>query len=203
MSNSREDRILDTALRLIVKQGYSQVSMLQIAKEAHASKETIYKLFQDKEGLIAALVRRQSAQITDKLSLGELRLKQSARAALVEFGIDLLNVLLSANAIAINRLAASNAASDSAIGRILGQEGKERTAPLAKALLEHYRNAGEFTFTSFTEAFDTFIGLLVGDWHIRVVTGAMSPPSVKDRMSRVARAVDQFFFLYGAPNMRE
>ncbi len=50
--------ILAGALTVFTSQGYAAASMDRIAKEAKVSKPTLYKYFQDKEGLFFALVQQ-------------------------------------------------------------------------------------------------------------------------------------------------
>ncbi len=50
--------ILAGALSVFTSQGYAAASMDRIAKEAKVSKPTLYKYFQDKEGLFFALVQQ-------------------------------------------------------------------------------------------------------------------------------------------------
>lgn len=60
------DAILDTAWRLFVTEGYRQLSVDTIAREAAVSKRTIYDRFGSKEGLFEALVARASSQWSDQ-----------------------------------------------------------------------------------------------------------------------------------------
>ncbi len=54
-SDERRRAVLDAALTVLERQGYAGTSMLDIAREARASKETLYAWFGDKKGLFAAL----------------------------------------------------------------------------------------------------------------------------------------------------
>ncbi|MEM6599035.1 MAG: TetR/AcrR family transcriptional regulator [Cyanobacteria bacterium P01_D01_bin.36] len=58
----KADVILAGALEVFSERGYAAASMEKIAKAASVSKPTLYKYFQDKEGLFLALVR----QLTNK-----------------------------------------------------------------------------------------------------------------------------------------
>lgn len=49
-------RILESARRLFLKEGYESVTIEQIAKAANVSAPTIYALFQSKRGIIRALL---------------------------------------------------------------------------------------------------------------------------------------------------
>jgi AcrR family transcriptional regulator len=62
------DRLLDTALRLFLEQGYGNLRMETIAREAQVSMRTIYAQFGGKAGLFGALIRRCSDQFVIHLS---------------------------------------------------------------------------------------------------------------------------------------
>lgn len=56
--NSKQEQILQGAMRIFLHHGYATTSMDRIAAEAGVSKQTIYSHFQDKEGLFRALIER-------------------------------------------------------------------------------------------------------------------------------------------------
>lgn len=62
------DRLLDAALQLFLEQGYGNLSMETIAKEARVSLRTIYNQFGGKAGIFGALVKRCSDQFADSLA---------------------------------------------------------------------------------------------------------------------------------------
>ena len=58
----RRQAILSTALDLLQSQGYTATSMLAIARDAGASKETLYSWFGNREGLFVQLIEQHIAQ---------------------------------------------------------------------------------------------------------------------------------------------
>lgn len=61
------DKMLAAAARLFGTQRFHEVRMEDIAAEAAVGKGTLYRYFQDKEELYAALLERASRQITERL----------------------------------------------------------------------------------------------------------------------------------------
>lgn len=57
-STSKQEQILQGAIRVFLKEGYARSSMDRVSAEAGVSKQTIYSHFQDKEGLFKALIER-------------------------------------------------------------------------------------------------------------------------------------------------
>ncbi|WP_445369219.1 TetR/AcrR family transcriptional regulator [Methylomonas sp. BW4-1] len=62
------DRLLDAALQLFLENGYGNLSMETIARDAQVSLRTIYSQFGGKAGLFGALIRRCSDQFIGSLS---------------------------------------------------------------------------------------------------------------------------------------
>ena len=49
--NKKADKILDTTIRLFIRDGIRKITMDDIAENSHVSKVTIYKYFVDKDSL--------------------------------------------------------------------------------------------------------------------------------------------------------
>ena len=58
MEKSQEEKILDAAYNVIAREGYAQTSLRQIAEEAQVALSQISYHYQNKEGLLLAVVRR-------------------------------------------------------------------------------------------------------------------------------------------------
>jgi AcrR family transcriptional regulator len=63
------EKILQTASRLFVKNGYTATSMREIAAETGIGKATIYYHFPDKESIASALIKQSFAQMMGALQL--------------------------------------------------------------------------------------------------------------------------------------
>jgi AcrR family transcriptional regulator len=61
----REERILDAAATLLVRWGYRNTTVDDVAREAGVGKGTIYLHWKDKNALFAAAIWRASRQATD------------------------------------------------------------------------------------------------------------------------------------------
>ena len=178
---AREAEIAEAAYALLAEKGYGGMSMLAVAKRARASNETLYRWYGDKTGLFEALIARNVARVADHLD-GAL----DGPPDLVQLGEALLSMLLSPEAIALNRAAAADASD--ALGAVLGQAGRGRLVPRLVAAFERMGRAdphGELAL---------WIDVLVGDLQIRCATGAMQPPSaddIRDRAHRAARLLER------------
>lgn len=73
MSREKDVRILEVAHRLILRFGYRNVSMKDIAEECRISRPTLYKSFQSKEAIIEGLIEQQFIDclaVTENLAAG-------------------------------------------------------------------------------------------------------------------------------------
>jgi len=52
--------VLKAALTELQTVGYEKLTMLKVAKRAHCSKETLYAWFENKQGLLAALIQQSA-----------------------------------------------------------------------------------------------------------------------------------------------
>ena len=69
MSSDTFAKILQTARRLFVQQGYTATSMRQVAEQAGIGKATIYHHFHDKQAIVMALLKETTAHMDESLRL--------------------------------------------------------------------------------------------------------------------------------------
>jgi AcrR family transcriptional regulator len=194
--NQRRDEILDTAVDILAEKGYRDTSMLDVARRASASKETLYAWFGDKQGLLRALVERNAQRVQAVLG-GHLAGEGSPERLLLEFGRALLALLLGDSAVAINRAAISEARSDPGIAKVLASSGRQTVLPTFVRLLESYARRGALRLDSPGQAAEEFLGLLLGDMQVRRLLGVIPQPRKSEIDARAARATAAFLRLYG------
>lgn len=192
----RQQAVLDAVLDLLVEGG-DQVTMTAVARRASCSKETLYKWFGDRDGLLAATVRWQASKVragnydSQKLDAGALR------DSLEGFAADWLKVISSRTSIALNRVAVSHASSGrSNLGAMVLENGRFAIGERLKPLLEAGRAAGLLAFEDAETAFRTFFGLVGRDIQIRVLLGDPLKLSAAMAERDAKHAVDQFFTLF-------
>lgn len=194
----RQNAVLDVALNLLVEGGGGALTTARIARAANCSKESLYKWFGDRDGLLAAIIEYQA---------GKVRLPEAAtlpenvaafRGSLERFALDLLNVLSGDVSLALNRLAIGQASREDAhLGRLVLERGRRMIGLRAGALLEAGRAQGLIAYDDGEEAFGTLYGLIIRDLHVRRLLG--DPPASGNGMleGQAKKAVEQFFSLYG------
>ncbi|MDP1731312.1 MAG: TetR/AcrR family transcriptional regulator [Devosia sp.] len=193
----RQQAVLTAALDLLVEQG-DGLTMTAVARRASCSKETLYKWFGDRDGLLTATVQWQAAKVrvprVDRRNLDAA----SLRASVEQFGRDLLATLAGEVSVTLNRLAVTDAgAGKRGLGAIVLENGRLEMGRRLKPVLEAGRDARLLRFESSEEAFRTFFGLVVRDVQIRLLLGDELKLSAAQIERDARTAAEQFFELYG------
>jgi AcrR family transcriptional regulator len=205
---ARQKDVLDAALALMVEHG-DQLTMTAVARRASCSKETLYKWFGGRDGLLTATVQWQASKVTvgaidrERLDLASLT------ARLEEFAANWLGVISTRTSIALNRLAVAHAGTiksesgkrdpDHDLGAIVLENGRFAIARRLKPVLEAGRAAGLIAFDDAEGAFRTFFGLVARDVQIRLLLGDRFRLTKGDIARDAATAAGQFLTLYGSP----
>lgn len=193
----RREEIMDIAVEIFSEKGYRDASMLDVARRASASKETLYAWFGDKQGLLKALIER-NAQAVRAVLTPHLDGDVPPERLLFEFGRALLALLLGESAVTINRAAISEAKSDPALAQMLARAGRQSVLPVFIRLLEMHRKRGALRMEDASQAAEDFLGLLLGDMQVRRLLGLIAPPRKAQIEARAARAARAFMRLYKA-----
>ena len=194
----RQKAVLDAALRLLVEEG-DQLTMTAVARRASCSKETLYKWFGDRDGLLTATVQWQASKVRVAPVDGKGLDLASLTASLERFASDWLKVISSDTSIALNRVAVGHAGSGKDdLGAVVLQNGRFALARRLKPVLEAGRQAGLLDFADAETAFRTFFGLVARDVQIRLLLGDRLELTDAVIGGDAARATQQFLALFGA-----
>lgn len=188
----RQKQIELAAYRVLENKGFAGASMLAIAKQAKASNETLYRWYGDKTGLFSALVARNAADLKSMLE-EHLRTKTTPSQILARIAPALLGVLVSDQAIALNRAAAAD--SSGILGQAIMKSGRNTIAPLIAETLERAKDEGELMFETTDDAVSLFLDLLVGDLQIRRAIGQVAAPSLVEIERRASQTLARFHIL--------
>lgn len=192
----RQSAVLAEALRLLVEGGDKALTTAGLARAASCSKESLYKWFGDRDGLLAAMISFQQSKVRTVERSGERLTAEVLRDHLEVFARDLLEVLSGDVSLALNRLAIGQSSRDgSKLGRMLVEHGRRQLDRRAKGLIDAGKRAGLLRFSDGDQAYHTLYGLIVSDLHVRMLLGE---PGLKDNGIQAKRAVEAFLTLCGA-----
>jgi AcrR family transcriptional regulator len=194
----RQQDVLDAVLRLLVEEG-DNLTMTAVARRASCSKETLYKWFGDRDGLLTATVQWQASKVRiNPVDQKHLDL-QSLTESLEGYARDWLKVISSDTSIALNRVAIGHAGSGKDnLGAIVLENGRFALARRLKPVLDAGKRTGHLAFEDAETAFRTFFGLVGRDVQIRLLLGDWPGLTEAAIAEDAARATRQFLALYGA-----
>jgi TetR/AcrR family transcriptional regulator, mexJK operon transcriptional repressor len=164
--SGKGESILAAAQRMFLASGFGAVSMDAIAREAGASKATLYAYFASKEELFGAVVAREGERYFRGFSARELD-PRKAEESLAEIAHRFLDLVLSADAIAVNRITIAEASRFPQLGEVFWRAGPERTRAQIETFLREADAAGTLAVADPRRAAEQFIALLRGDIHQR------------------------------------
>jgi AcrR family transcriptional regulator len=193
----RQQQVLTAALELLVEQG-DRLTMTSVARRASCSKETLYKWFGDRDGLLTATVQFQAAKVrvphVDRRRLDGVTLRGSVE----QFARDLLTTIVGEVSVTLNRLAVGHAGAEKhGLGAIVLENGPLAIRNRLKPVLEAGREARLLRFDSSEEAYRSFFGLVVRDVQIRLLLGEMIAFGDEEIARDAAAATRHFFAIYG------
>ncbi len=196
-SVERRNEILDVALGVLAERGYRDASMREIARRAHASKETLYSWFGDKSGLFEQLISWQAERLGEALA-GSLEPKgHDVKVVLRAFAVELLRLLLGERSVIINRVAISEIPADPAFAKILTSRGRGSVVPKLEGYLDDQRARGRLRFQDAGYAAEVLVNLVVGDQQVRRLLGSLPEPGPDQIEDRAEQAVDAYLAIFG------
>lgn len=156
------DRLLDHTTRVLLRTGYAAFSMNAVAKSARASKETLYRQFGDKDGLLRAAMMRNAAWIAPLL-MEDVEEGMDSTERLARIGANYLRACYRPGALALQRIAIADG--DRGLGPLFAQEITERSVA---CLVEEFARLGSASPRDDAEA---FLGGILGKQHERMLLG--------------------------------
>ncbi|WP_281857500.1 TetR/AcrR family transcriptional regulator [Litoreibacter halocynthiae] len=192
--DKRRSEIESVALEVMRQRGYEGASMLNIAKAAKASNETLYRWYGDKQQLFLEIVKSNAADAEAALDKA-LAADLPPENILEEMGKRMLHLLLGERAVALNRAAASDASGH--LGAAIAKGGRERVFPKIVLLMGALRKAGLIDPPNDEQAAKWFLGLLIGDLQTRRIIGTLPQPTRTQINEHVETTLQAFYRLCG------
>ena len=183
--NDRRIQIETAAYGLLSLKGYKATSMLEVAKRAKASNETLYKWYGTKQGLFLSMVER-SVAASRELLVSSLEGNQDLATILDTFGPQLLQMLTSQRTIVLNRAAAGDVHDTGMLGRTINEGGRDAILPILAQVFDRSEPKGMTGY----EAAELYLDILISDLQIRRVIGVLPMLSETEVKARSDRARD-------------
>jgi TetR/AcrR family transcriptional regulator, mexJK operon transcriptional repressor len=166
----KAESILAAAQRTFLASGFGAASMDAIAREAGASKATVYAYFASKEELFGAVVARETERYAQGFTAGDLD-PGDVEASLRVIADRFLRLLLSPDVIAINRIIIGEVARFPVLAEVFWQAGPEQVRLQLEGFLRRAAEAGALEFADPRLAAGQFASLVRGEIHFRALLG--------------------------------
>ena len=195
--------ILAAAERAFLAAGFGAVSMDAIARDAGVSKATVYAHFHAKEELFGAVVARLTRRRLSGFSIEALD-PTDAAASLHTIAARFLDLVLSPEAIALNRIIIGEVSRFPALGQVFWEAGPARHRVQIEAFLRRAADLGSLTVPDARLAAEQFLALARGEIHQRSLLRLDNPADVAASKAAAANAVATFLraFRGGAAGSR-
>src|SRR6266446_876142 len=183
--------ILRAARHAFLAGGFGAVSMDAIAREAAVSKATVYAHFTSKEALFGAVV----ADVAEQHFAGFTALELDPRdieASLTTIARRFLDLVLSPEAIAVNRIIIGEVTRFPALSEVFWQAGPERNRAQIEDFLRRAAKTGSLATDDIKLAAGQFISLVRGEIHLRHLFGVGSREDPAALAGAAASAVATF-----------
>lgn len=191
----KREAILAAAKKLFPEHGFDGISMDAIAAEAGVSKLTVYSHFKDKEALFGETVRAKcEEQLPPQLFLADL--KGPLRKQLRGIAKGFFELIMSEEALAMQRMMATQSRSDSALPQMFWEAGPKRIQDGLAQFLRAEVAAGQLDIPDVQRAAQQFFCLLKGEMHARLMFGCRQPLAVRDVDAHLDATVDFFLRAY-------
>ena len=194
---SRAERLLDVATEVFLEKGYKGASMIEIARRAGASKQTLYARYPSKAELFAGLIERKAAHLFE--AIGSLDDGRSIRDTLIDCGANLLELIVSPDARGVHRVVIAECVEFPELGEIFCSRGPGRVRAMLTDYLRTQQKLGTLPSPSSRlrdpeQAVELLIALIVSDMSLRAWIGLRSPnkKTAAERRAWVEFAVDIF-----------
>ena len=190
--------VLRAARRAFLASGFGAVSMDAIARQAGVSKATVYAHFGSKEELFGAVVADVAEERFGGFSALELD-PRDVGASLNTIARRFLDLVLSPEAVAVNRIIIGEVTRFPALGEVFWQAGPERNRQQIEEFLRRAVEAGSLKIDDVRLAAEQFSSLVRGEIHLRHLFGLDMPRNAAARARAAASAVATFLRAFGRP----
>jgi len=187
--------ILAAAERAFLAAGFGAVTMDAIARDAGVSKATVYAHFSGKEELFGAVIADVTERRFDGFSAEALD-PVDIEASLKTIASRFLDLVLSPEAIAVNRIIIGEVTRFSALGQVFWAAGPERTRGQIEGFLRRAGAAGSLRIADPRAAAETFAALMRGELHLRSLMRLDATPDSATLDRAAARAVALFLRVF-------
>ncbi|XHS02539.1 hypothetical protein ACFB49_41590 [Sphingomonas sp. DBB INV C78] len=198
-SDRRERRrhaMLDAARKLFVERGYDAVSLSEIVKLSGGSLATLYELFENKAGLLGAIVASQRFGTHEKID-AVIERDGAPAAMLKEIAGILIDGFSDPETLGLIRVVMGETLRDPAFAQSIFEAAHIPSVERLSALFADWHAAGRATIPDPMLAVHMFLGLVLHAPQTRALFGESCNPLMLPRDALLREATAMFVTRYG------
>ncbi len=196
--NKDEDKgnqILEAAGALFLNEGFSTVSMAQIARHAGVSKQTVYSHYGSKEALLSAAIEKKCADY--EINSHTPDYDRPVRDYLHDFAQHFNDLVTSEAGIGIHRICIAEADKPSRIAELFWHAGPEPIKQQLTQYLEEQVKRGRLHIDNVQFAADQLLFMIKSDVHMRGVLGLPTDQARRELPAYLESCLNVFMRAYG------
>lgn len=193
--DKRRRAMLDAASTLFFEKGYEAATLGEIVARSGGSLTTLYELFGNKTGLLAALVAERClsmAAVIDSVAIAE----PHPREALRTVAHHLFDQMTDPSGIALLRIVIGEGGRQPELGRQFYEAGPAAGCRIMGRFLANQAAQGALRVDDPDEAARHFFHMLLGDHHMRMLCGLPVAADSREVAGHIERTVDAFMRAY-------
>lgn len=195
-TEARRQAMLDAATELFLEKGYQHTTLCDILMHSKGSRSTLYKLFGNKEGLLQTMIQEATDQVWQTVAdwhAGDPRLNTES---LTDLGCRFFKSIMAPNAVATYRILISEGYRIPSITEFFVNSGPECNKAQLIDWFAKAQDAGILVNDPPSLLVEVFLGMVMGDLHLRCTLGVAAVPDDTAIERRVRASVE--IFLNGA-----
>lgn len=189
----RRQAMLTAAHDLFIEKGYEATTLSDIVRRSGGSLATLYEMFENKPGLLRAMVGERCSLMADKIDRA-VSAHRPPREALREIADHMFDKIMDPQAAALFKAALAQPG----LGRQLYEAGPATGQAKVAAYLAEQSAAGTLSIEDPAEAAQMFFQMMFGQLHMQQMFGIPVELSERDRTARIDRALDAFLKIYAS-----
>jgi len=190
------NRIIGAAFETIMKKGYYDTSMLDIATRAKVSKRDLYANYPNKQAVLVACIASRASRARLASDLPAPSSRQMLAASLTGFGTTVLREICQPPVIAMHRLAISEAERSPEVAEALKASRSANRTALGQMLVQA-QASGILGHGDSQQMVEQFFALLWGDLLLNRLLGAAGVPKPAEIERRARSGTAAFLDLHG------
>ncbi len=192
----RRQAILDAARAVFLEQGYGATSLNDIVSVSGGSLATLYDLFGGKAGLFREMIEQECENFFGGLRAEDID-EQPLREALRVVARQFFDGVIHQPKMSLLRLVIAEAAHFPEVGATFYSVGPARGREMVSTYLVKQSRRGLLQVDDPVRAADVFIGLVLGEYQMKVLCGEDVKLSSEEIDRYLDYALDAFLKIYG------